>query len=922
MDGVNQPGIPAGPGLNKSTPVEKAGQAFGDRKVSSASTESTKGLNSGPELSNQLGDRKVGAPLIKQQLAELLGRYAPEEKQENSRLLEILSQSDFFQSQLESDQPLTQEQIRQLEEMLPELREQVRKGNSVQNLNWRINGQLNRPVDLGNREQLSQLTRLNLEKFSAKIHEKAAQTPELVALASDIDQKLAEMDSLSPKDQCGQCHTLLEKMSPHLPESDREVARLLQTQVKSQALQEIKNEFKEQLHSKLQHLNRAGTEREVAVAVELGLAASAFGMDAFGAAVKLEYKFNAKSLDSTEIIDDHAFSASLNLSAGNNATIRGDAAITGTTKSGKMFKNLDDYINHHANDLMPLLLEKKLTNLKNLRQSAKGIRNTKKADQTGQLAKADLNRLQTMLQANGTLPANQKLTLPEEPEKKYLDTNTRSAKGSLTGSALKGMLSGEFHVSNTRTEYFQKHGWLETLKEEPEHLNHEPARYFSVQNYDQWLQGGKGEQWLDQMGKNIEGTKEQYNQATPSGSAADRESATSLIASQRDQLRESMASLYAEYDHYCATVNRLEDSGDKSLKADIRDLKHRMEKARGTNGRGEYLRAVTDTHAAMANLYAKTFRDGPPAESQDLEFDALQKKFEQDYTHPRIHLDEKKDIRKQLSSFSKAEGKDLEAGGSFRVSVGPTEVQAGFRVNEVSHHFNPDTEGRYLNVNFSAGVGTNPQQALTAVLKGLPKDSNLGGAFFVDSLPNNFSYGVYQKANFEVNFIWSEGGWRAQYMRASGQMGIGGGTPEATVPVAPALGLKGKVEAAVRGSNNVWERVGTDTLTYFFTRYNGWAVGGNHPAHWNEFKSHNPEQIKELFNNMADDQSCAAKELNKNLEKIGDKRLTEDLKSALTAFSQNPNDDNYLKTLELFDTFMEKQHLLYQSFVAHRFKAT
>ena len=726
-----------------------------------------------------------------------------------------------------------------------------------------------------------------------KFTRKAADNPELVALATEIDQKLAEMDSLSAKDQCGQCYKLLEQMSPHLPESDREVAQLLKTQVKSQALQEIKNEFKEQLLVKLRHLNRAGTEREIAVAVELGLAASAFGMDALGAAVKLEYRFSAKSLDSAQITDDHSFSATLNLSVGNNATIRGDAAVTGTVKTGKMFRSLEDYASHHCNDLMPLLLEKKLTSLKSRWHSAKGAHNAKKADKTGQLAKADLARLQTMLQANGTLPASQKLSLPAEPEKKYLDTRARSIKGSVAGTALEGMLRGEFHVANTRTDYYQKHDWLETLKADPEHLDSEPAKYFSVQNSSQWLQGQEGEQWLDQMGKDVEFAKEQYNRTDTDPS--ENEVAGFMINNQREQLRESMAALYSEYDHYCAVVNQMEGSGDKEFKGEIKDIKHSMEKARGANGRGEYLRAVIDTHAAMANLYAQTFKEGPPAESRDMEFDALQRKFEQDYKQPRIQLQESKHVRKQLSSFSKAEGKELKAGGGFRVTVGPAEVQAGFRVTNISHHFNPDTEGKYLNVNFSAGVGTNPQQALTSVINGLAGNTGLGGNFFIDSLPTSFSYGVYQRANFEVNFIWSEGNWRVQYMRASGQMGIGGGTPEATIPVAPGLGLKAKVEAAVRGSDNIWERVGTNTLTYFFTRYNGWAAAGNNPGYWNEFKSHNSGRLKDLFKNMANEESCAAKELNTKLKEIGDEKLSADLKAALSDFRQKPDHDNYVK---------------------------
>ncbi|MRI31994.1 hypothetical protein EOPP23_03145 [Endozoicomonas sp. OPT23] len=920
MDEISQSGALPRSGLNNSTSVEQTGQVFAGRQVKPMQANGTSGVNSGSKLGTRLNSRTTAALSPQHQLAALLAIHAPQQGVQNEALLDILVQSDTIKELIDSDQSLSQEQLNQLDTALPDLRELQHKGSTVENLKWHINSKISSNIDLSSRDQLSKLTRANLNSFAERIHRKAADNSELAALASGIDKQLAEINSLSPKNQCGQYHKLLGQIAPHLPESDREVAKLLQNQLKSQALEEIKNEFKEQLREKLKHLNRAGTEREIAVAVELGLAASAFGMDALGASVKLEYRFNVKSLDSAKITDDHVFSAKLNLSAGNNATIRGDAAVTGTIKTGKMFQSLESYIDHHANDMLPLLLEKKVTSIKSRLHSAKGAYNTSKADKTGNLARADLIRLQTLLHANGSLPANQKLSLPIVPEKQYLDTKAQSIKSSLSGSALEGMLRGEFHVSNTHTNYYQKHGWLETLKADPSHLNDQPSRHFSVQNGTEWLKGKRGERWLDELGNKIEDAKNQY--ALSDTDLGEQEAASVVIDAQREQLRQSMAALYTEYDHYCSVVNQMEGSGSRRFKRDIKKLKHRMEKARGTNGRGEYIRSVLTTHAAMANLYAASFKNGPPAENRDFQFDALQKKFEQDYSQPRIHLDEKKHIRKHLSFFSKAEGKELNSGGNFRVTVGPLEVQAAFRLSNISQHFIPDTEGKYLNVSFSAGLGANPQMVLSSVIKGLPAASGVGGTFFIDSLPTSFSYGTYQKANFEVNFIRSHGDWRVQYIRASGQVGIGGGTPETSIPVAPGLGLKAKVEAAVRGSDNIWERVGSNTLTYFFTRYNGWSAAGNNPAFWNEFKSHNPNRIKDLFKNMANPESCAAKEFDRKLQKIGNKRLTSELKAALADYSKKPDHVNYLKILGLFDTFMEKQHELYKQFVKSRFKPT
>ena len=173
MDGISQSGATPGSSLNTSTPVDATGQAFGDRQVSSTPAESTPGLSSGQQLTTPINERTASPLTAKQQLAELLNKHAPQHEQQNNRLLQTLLQSGALKEQVESDQPLTQEQIKQLEEMLPELRVMEKKGNSAENLKWRIDSQLSRSVDLSNGEQLSKLTRTNLDKFAEKIHQKS-----------------------------------------------------------------------------------------------------------------------------------------------------------------------------------------------------------------------------------------------------------------------------------------------------------------------------------------------------------------------------------------------------------------------------------------------------------------------------------------------------------------------------------------------------------------------------------------------------------------------------------------------------------------------------------------------------------------------------------------------------------------------------
>ncbi|WP_062268222.1 hypothetical protein [Endozoicomonas arenosclerae] len=870
----------------------------------------TSGTRALPERSIQ------EAPAVKQ-LVTTLQKSTTLVQNDESTLLSSLIDAPAIQRLIETGKEIPSSSLERLEQALPELNTLILQGSTPANLHWRIDSLLSEPLamdQLSSLKQLLQNTCIHLAETN-----QPDTNPELAESIKTLNAALARQD-LPAKDQCGLICKAMDKVADHLSDpNDKELFSILRRQVRDVTLQCLKEAFSQRLRDVMSDMEKGGSAREVAVAIELGLAASALGLDALGASVKLEYIFTAKTQDDTRISDEHAFNTQLSLTIGNNAIARADASLSGSIRKGKLFSGLEEHIQHHANDLLPMLFNNQSRKSHSRVKTLKGIVTTRHADRNEAQVRAEQERLQTLLHAKGILPSHQHLTRPEQSQRNYLDTRSWQVKGSAGVTALEGMLSGEFHVSNTHSEFFQKYPRLSAMKASPEKLNQEPDRYFSVHKPGQWLQGKEGRQWINKVKADVEQLKKDYS-ACRDSDPEEAEAVSLLIEIYRSHLSQSMASLYAEFDHYCSVTNQLDSNAHPDLRSDVRDIKHRLEAARGAKNRGEYIRAIIDTHVALASIYRDSLEESVPPEPRDYQFARLLEKFEQDYEKPRLALNENRHTRGHLSAFNKATSHDIEAGGEIKVVVGPAEVKGYFTINDVRKHFNPDTEGRYLNVGFTAGIGTNPQSALTAAVGGLPSSVTQSGHLFLDSLPESFAYGIHGNLKMEVNFIWSHGNWRVQYIRASNQTGIGGGTPELTIPAAPGLGVVMKAEAAVRSVNNIWERVGTNTLTYFYTRYNGWAMAGKVPEYWNTFKSSNSDRLKDLFKNLARPDSNVRKEFQETLREINVETFSDALQKAINEYAESPDDAHLQSALNLFDEFMTRQHQVHLDMVKNRFK--
>lgn len=100
------------------------------------------------------------------------------------------------------------------------------------------------------------------------------------------------------------------------------------------------------------------------------------------------------------------------------------------------------------------------------------------------------------------------------------------------------------------------------------------------------------------------------------------------------------------------------------------------------------------------------------------------------------------------------------------------------------------------------------------------------------------------------NFIWSEGGFRLQYVRwvykQSSKLSASG-----TVPTGDGVDLKLSAELAWSKAVALQERLGVNTLTYVMTVFNGLKRRPDGDAQWRTFLQQNRAQLRTLFRNVA-----------------------------------------------------------------------
>lgn len=696
------------------------------------------------------------------------------------------------------------------------------------------------------------------------------------------------------------CETL-EKGSP-------EQTRIsgLAEQLRSGGLEQLRDQFKQQLTEQFSGLTKGGTESAVSTSFEIGPALGLFNLEAASVTVELKYDFKV-------------FGGNLGLGA------------------AQSFPNLKSFVDYHANDMVAMLAGsgvKKLTNLG-------GIHQARKADRLLECVVANNHKLQQDLRQQGILGQGDKI---EVKGRKYdAPVRAEAFAGSLSGGAGVGIkdlskISGGGSASITET-YFTKHtDLLQQLRQQPVRLMARNPDYFTVsvpfEGYAkdaeflgsrQTLSGSQGLEWMKETALEVSDLAQKVKADPTAQNPKTGELNADVLKAKRAEIKDVITTLYKEYESYSILVNQKDSSKSRDADKQMGVIKHGMESDRGAVGRGEYLRAVICSHVALTQAYLASFSEGevPYLNKDEAGFCQFLTEIDRAYSNPQMNLDQKRDIEKQLTLVSGAQSTNVQLSGNVSVQVPGVSKDIGMVVkyNNIVGDINPDNDGEYLNIAFTANVplgepsskegAQGEKKTFARAVLGEALSQFLSRNSIEAQLPSDATLGLEGAlglgAQLELNMVKGEDNkFHIQYIRATESSSLGG---KGSV-TAGAVKFGGGV--SVSSNTHLSEWLGDDTLTYLQTKFNGWSVG-QEPQLWQRYCDNHQKGLEKVFNKLIEPSSNAAKELTKMAEGSKDmKTLKSDLLSKIGEWAEDKSEATFTNALDSFNKVLAEQHRAYK----------
>ncbi len=349
------------------------------------------------------------------------------------------------------------------------------------------------------------------------------------------------------------------------------------------------------------------------------------------------------------------------------------------------------------------------------------------------------------------------------------------------------------------------------------------------------------------------------------------------ITGELKAFRESAGKLlkenYQEYKDYCRDVNICRsDTSSSSEKAEARKRKASKEQQRGAKGSADMLKMMIVTHARLKDMHQRSAR--ALGEETGLADDWLED-IGLDMSVPDIHVSEK-DREQHLMLKKEAKGSIQFNDRIAKLALGPFEGLVDVRYIKNRDEPNPDSDGDYLYIALRGSmVGTaslaesSIQAALTKLMGTLPPVDGEAGILIDPAAGVDTVLQGLKHLKMELFFVKGEdGNYHLQYKRRlTGEevAAKAGGK----VPVTGAVSISGQVAADRYDYHFKGEDIGTNTMTYVMTRYNGWMVGGK-PESWKAFTSDKDNRLRlaKIMVNMAKESENAGKELKGALEGV------------------------------------------------------
>ncbi|WP_067515898.1 hypothetical protein [Endozoicomonas ascidiicola] len=364
------------------------------------------------------------------------------------------------------------------------------------------------------------------------------------------------------------------------------------------------------------------------------------------------------------------------------------------------------------------------------------------------------------------------------------------------------------------------------------------------------------------LGNRLEVLKSATNLKLKSGKRIQSGIVSKELSAMQDEVRQLIEQNYQEYKFYCSQVNTEKQLNSKKHHSEVTDILHR----RGARKPPEMLQRFMVAHARLSSIYKQAEKLLPHVNSSGVNSEWLDF-IEQDLSVPDIHVSQK-NIEKYLMLNKQLHGSIKFNDKIAKLALGPFEGLVDVRRIKNRNEPNPDSDGDYLFVVLRGSfVGTaslaegDLTESLTRLLGTLPSiDGEAPLMIDATSGAESLLQGA-KHLKMELFFVKGEDGcYHQQYKRllTGEELAVKQG---GKVPITGMVSVSGQVAADHYAYHYKGEELGTNTVTYVQTRYNGWKIGQK-AEKWQAFleNSNNKERLAKIMVNMASQDENAGHE--------------------------------------------------------------
>ncbi len=788
-----------------------------------------------------------------------------------SQITGILMMTPFVQQRMSNSAPMHDDEFTQLNTQLDKVGEELslkiknmKEGEVNQNtleLQEIANSHLGTTsINLSKGDGLKTLLVNSLRQIASSL-----QDTRLDSTIRSIHEDNSPFDTVEKLDQIIETFKEIASKLPNKNKSQREILTLFNDQLLNLKLNLIKDDCFKKLKHQLKDLVRPGAVRNRAVELQLGTKAGiggAFSM--LSGKLGVRGRFHTATLDDGLIRPAYYCSPKLSLLLGDKKAAQGTLSAAYQAKwSGKSIPSVDNLVGIYAHKLMPLpsgtVPKPRMLTVR--RALAQAIQQERRAISTS-------DKLANLLKNQGVIKTSDKLHIDpiRVPGYAFLSHHSHGLKGlrtSLGISGLNQLASANIEHAEIINNYNRYIDLIQAANLHEDFFEIHPSKKhdFNTSHADTAITH-ESDSYSDQS----------EALSTPSDTIQN-----SAHSSTKDELKQTLLQLHTEFCDYCELVNEYDQlkstpKEDKLYRSDLKQIKHQVEKARGTKGRGQFIRSIITDHLHVKQKYENLFNDDASPKHNDPGFAKLIQEFEHHYKQPNIYLNAVKDVQRQLSTVITADSLHTFALARAHLNVPTTVPHANISLTPeierltVENFINPDLDGTYLKARIKLQAGTNIHTLLPHIDPNQFLKDDLGSVDRLDQIDWS-SFGAILDGEAVLELSWHQHEkvdptlseqdkphWELMYVRLLAGSKAGASLTARTGPLLGPLELKAKVGVRTHRLDNIAEHVGDNSLRYMQSKHNGWGMGNKTSGDdnlWQAYKDQNRPQFARIFSKVA-----------------------------------------------------------------------